>query len=353
MQLRHPGGGAGGLSAEALRESAAFAELRAAAARLGRDPMQIQGPGGNVSLKADGVMLVKASGTWLADAETEDVFTAVDAASMTAAVAAGAPASDLPEEFQVGDGLKPSIETGFHAILDAPVVLHTHCVATLARSTAPLSAAELEPLGLVRVDYAKPGAALAKSILEAWRPGARGVVLANHGIIATGATVAEAEAVLAEAAAAFGTGPAPHRAPDPTLDADLADSGWRPLSPGATTALAFDPTRLDLALGPALFPDQVIFLGPAPFAGDLPLRAPEGPARPLALLPNRGAAIPVDASPALEALAEMMGDVVFRLPDTPSRLNEGEIAELLGWDAEKYRQALEKARADRLRDSAS
>lgn len=33
------------------------------AARLGRDPLLVQGPGGNISLKRDDVMWVKASGT--------------------------------------------------------------------------------------------------------------------------------------------------------------------------------------------------------------------------------------------------------------------------------------------------
>jgi rhamnose utilization protein RhaD (predicted bifunctional aldolase and dehydrogenase) len=37
-------------------------DLLELAARLGRNPLAIQGPGGNISLKRDGVMWVKASG---------------------------------------------------------------------------------------------------------------------------------------------------------------------------------------------------------------------------------------------------------------------------------------------------
>lgn len=337
------------MTLDTLRQSDAFARLTATAQRLGADPMQIQGPGGNVSLKSQDTMLVKASGTWLADAETSDIFTAVDTKAMRAALETGDPSADEPATFQLGEGLKPSIETSFHAILDAPVVLHTHCVATLARSTAPIPSAELDALRLVKVPYAMPGAALARSIMEAWQPGARGVVLTNHGIIATGQTVDEAEDVLASAAVAFDAGTAPACAPDPQLAADLEDSPWKPLGPGATTALAFDPARLGLAIGRALCPDQVIFLGPTPFSADtLPIAAPPGPACALVFLPGRGAAIPRDASPALEALAMMIGEVVFRLAGLPTRLDDADTAALLGWDAEKYRQALEEERAERL-----
>ncbi|MBC6439518.1 MAG: class II aldolase [Rhodospirillales bacterium] len=336
-----------------LRQSAEFAALRLASARIGQDPMQIQGPGGNVSFKNGAHMLIKASGTWLADSATNDVFTAVNAAAMKDAVIASAPTADTPQLFQNSDGLRPSIEAGFHAVLDAPVVIHTHCVATLARATVPITRSELDPLGLVWVDYVKPGAALARAIRAAWRPGAQGAVLGNHGIIAVGQTTAEAEAVLARARNAFDPGAAPSRAADPSLVTDLAGTPWKPLGAGATTAIAFDPVRLGLALGSAFFPDQVIFLGPSPFIAESgPIVRPDGQTGALAFYPDKGAAIPQDASPAQEALAQMIGEVVYRLPSEPKRLDDSEIAELLGWDAEKYRQSLQKARTARLQDGA-
>lgn len=46
-------------------EDADMQDLNALAASLGRDPLVVQGPGGNISLKRDGVMWVKASGTWM------------------------------------------------------------------------------------------------------------------------------------------------------------------------------------------------------------------------------------------------------------------------------------------------
>ena len=52
-------------------------DLRALSARVGADPLLVQGPGGNTSLKADGLLWVKASGAELADALTRDIFVPV------------------------------------------------------------------------------------------------------------------------------------------------------------------------------------------------------------------------------------------------------------------------------------
>ena len=70
--LRRRAAGAG-----APREAAGLAELAAFSARLGRDPEQVQAAGGNTSLKADGLLWVKASGLWLADALDRDLFVPV------------------------------------------------------------------------------------------------------------------------------------------------------------------------------------------------------------------------------------------------------------------------------------
>lgn len=336
------------MTIDALSRSPEFSALKAAAVRLGTNPLQIQGPGGNVSLKADGQMLVKASGTWLADAQKDTIFAPVDAAAMKTALLQKSPAADTPGAFLLGGDLRPSIETSFHAALDEPVVLHTHCVATLACSTGPVSAAALDRHRLVLVPYCKPGAELAAAILDAWRPGTKGAVLQNHGLIVTGETVADAEARLNEVSRQFDPGPVPEAAPARELAQALEGTGWSALGAGATTALAFHPAVLKAALGAALFPDQVIFLGPEPFSSGLPVTPPPGPPAKLAFLEGLGAALPEDATPACWVVAEMMGEVVFRLPEAPTRLTHEDVSQLLGWDAEKYRQALENQRTARL-----
>jgi len=56
-------------------------EVLALAARLGRDPLVIQGAGGNISLKRDDVMWVKASGTWMAEAMERSILIPIDTAA--------------------------------------------------------------------------------------------------------------------------------------------------------------------------------------------------------------------------------------------------------------------------------
>ena len=52
--------------------------FRTLSARLGQDPLRVQGPGGNTSIKSNDVMWIKASGTELANAESDPIFVAVD-----------------------------------------------------------------------------------------------------------------------------------------------------------------------------------------------------------------------------------------------------------------------------------
>ena len=82
--------------------------LRAVSARFGADPLLVQGPGGNTSVKAGEIMWIKASGTLLADAEARDIFVAVDLPSLRAAVERDDPLADQPAHFALArDGLRP------------------------------------------------------------------------------------------------------------------------------------------------------------------------------------------------------------------------------------------------------
>src|SRR5579859_2335776 len=110
-----------------------LADLRAVSARIGADPLLVQGPGGNTSVKLGDVMWIKASGMRLADAETREVFAAVDLPSLKAAVERDDPRADQPSHFALRpEGLRPSIETCLHAVFPQRVVIHVHCVKTLA-----------------------------------------------------------------------------------------------------------------------------------------------------------------------------------------------------------------------------
>ncbi|NIA68068.1 class II aldolase [Pelagibius litoralis] len=341
-----------------LRNSAAFAALLAASARLGRNPLQVQGPGGNASLKGGGAMLVKASGTWLSDAETKDIMVPVDSARFCAALRAGDPTAEDNAAFVPAEenplGLRPSIETSVHAIFDWPVVIHTHCVATIAtalrQDAADVVAARLGDLGAAFVPYAKPGLDLARAIDAATTPETRVLVLGNHGLVVGADTAEEAEALALAVAGRLTPAPPAVEGPMPDLGQFLAGTGWQAVDHRATTAIAHDPDLLSRLRETSFYPDHVIFLGPGILVGEEEEtaaeaidRAGKGAARKMIVFPGRGAAIPAEASPAMQALACCLGDVAARLDPSAklNRLTPEQEAELLNWDAEKYRQAMD------------
>ena len=79
-------------------------------------------------------MWIKASGTLLAEAEPRDIFVDVDLPPLNAAIARadpqGRPAG--ANSRRVPGGLRPSIETSLHSVFPHRVVVHVHCVNTIA-----------------------------------------------------------------------------------------------------------------------------------------------------------------------------------------------------------------------------
>lgn len=341
---------------EQLRGGSEFAALVGASSRLGADPLQVQGPGGNTSVKAEDAMWIKASGTWLAEAESRDIFVPCDVGVLRRALAGGEAQPDMAAIVPANAnplGLRPSIETAVHAALDWPVVLHTHCVATIAlaicRDGPALIKALLPGLDVAFVPYVKPGWDLAKAISATTSPETQVVVLGNHGIVVCGAKVKEAEDLLHRVSTSLQ--PTKIRDPMaamPDLDARLKGTGWVAAPDPVTHAVARDPVRLGMAVGATLYPDHLIFLGPGcrPVPdGSRPCDV-MGDGRPckILLFPGLGAAIPAEATASDRALARCVGDVLARVPEGADllRLSDDDETALLDWDAEKYRQSLNR-----------
>ena len=329
--------------------------LAAASAQIGADPLLIQGPGGNTSIKEGGGLWIKASGTNLADALTRDVFVPCDLEAMRSAVAEGQARADQPAEFAlVSGGLRPSIETSLHAVFAQRIVIHVHCVNTLAFAVRPDAkealTARLADFDWAIVPYAKPGARLAEQVRAVLGPRTDVVVLANHGLIVAGETVAATMDLLGRVVAAVTVAPRVHL-PGPDIVANEG-GGYHALPPDHPLhCVAMSPDLLAIALSGSLYPDHVIFCGigatalaprqtPAEAAR---LAAKAGlPAPAFLLVPGAGALLHEAASDGARALARCLGDVLTRLSPGASvrSLSMAENAELLNWDAEKYRQAL-------------
>jgi len=344
-----------------LRQDLGFQKLINVSAKLGRDPLQVQGPGGNTSIKRDGAMWIKASGTWLAEATERDIFVPVHAKAFAEAVRTRKPGAGNTRDFAAKVENAPphhaSIETCVHAVLDWPVVLHTHCVETIAvavrENAEMLTSAALSDLEAVFIPYIKPGLDLAHSILERTNPKTRVLVLGNHGLVATGNTVDEAETLLLEVSRRLSKLNDHEIQPAHcTIAPDALGSDWMASPSLRTQAVAFTEHLIEKLQANTLYPDHLIFLGPGCAIAEpgesvhqAAERASAGDAsRKLVLVPGHGVAIPKDSTPATLALANGFGEIITRIPKDAelTYLTKTQEDELINWDAEKLRQELNK-----------
>jgi rhamnose utilization protein RhaD (predicted bifunctional aldolase and dehydrogenase) len=336
-----------------------FHALRELSAALGADPLRTQGAGGNTSIKLDGVMWIKASGTWLADALVQDIFTLVRLDPLRKAIADGDPRAAAAVDFVDSganlSGLRPSIETSVHAIIPAPVVVHIHCVNTIAFAVRhdgeSLVRERLRPhadVALAFITYRKPGLPLGHAIAEQLTKDTNVFVLSNHGLVVAGETVAEVADRIERVCEALS---APARAA-PSVDTETIASivegaDYRLPQDLAVHAVALDPKSLAIARLGSLYPDHVVFLGSglaeASVDGGRLRVPPEGRRPPLMMsLPEIGVVLHRSTSKNAEAMARCLADVTARIPEeAPIRvLTSAEEQELMNWEAEAYRQSI-------------
>ena len=99
--------------------------LRKLTARVGGDLRLTQASTGNTSMKLDGVLWIKASGKWMADALEEGILIPLNLAE----VRRDCLSRDIDPAVHYPGA---SVETAMHAVLPHRVVLHVHCVNTIA-----------------------------------------------------------------------------------------------------------------------------------------------------------------------------------------------------------------------------
>lgn len=327
-----------------------LAELDRLSAALGRGPEQVQAAGGNTSWKEADVLWVKASGLWLADALERDIFVPVRLDAVLAGIARDLadPVSGAVVAEHNPEGLRPSIETTLHALLPHRVVVHTHSVRAIAlaiREDAEQRLAErLDGLAWAWIPYRKPGLPLTSLVAErtTGRP-TDVLVLGNHGLVVGGASTEAAADLLLDVERRLDGMAQPLPPGDPVRLANAASgTGLRPARHALAHGLAMDPGLIERAGRGSLYPDHVIFLGPATTV----FGEPHGASK-LVLVPDAGVLLTSDTTASADELALGLALVLQRVPPEARLryLTPEDEAELLDWDAEKYRQALAGTRS--------
>ncbi|MCC8971167.1 class II aldolase/adducin family protein [Bradyrhizobium brasilense] len=338
-----------------MRSPQMLDELRRMSARVGRNLLLVQGAGGNSSVKDGDVLWVKASGTWLADAEDKEIFVPVALSAARAALMHGD--ERVPLAPNAGTTLRASIETSLHALMPQRIVLHVHSVNTIAWAARTDArdefARRLDGLAWRYLAYHHPGLPLARAVSDAIADDAVDVlILGNHGLVVGAASCDAAEALVAEVELRL----ALEQRSAPAADHDAlrticAGSNYRLPRDPRGHAIATDRYSRAIATSGSLYPDHVVFLGPGlpvlehreKLSGMIAQTTANGLPPPVALLvPDLGSLIRDDASDGAEAMLSCLALVTCRLPLT-ARVNyltaENEHA-LLNWDAERYRQQL-------------
>ena len=339
-----------------------YKALRELSTRIGSDPLQVQGAGGNTSLKTDGLMWIKASGTWLAHAVDTELFVPVELDPLLVALNAGDPRAEksvaFVNESLNPNNLRPSIETTVHAVLPQKVVVHIHCVDTIAlavQSDAQRLLGELlHEYKWLWVPYCRPGLPLSRYISANLEPGTNVIVLGNHGLVVAADTVEQAATLLQQVRFAVQQNVRP--AQPPNLDALQAlcnNTDYKPASGSGTHAVAMDEHCLATAAGGSMYPDHVIFLGEGSVIMDSSESLEESThqheakhgSRPASIIVSgEGVLMNEEANASQHALARCLSDVCLRISANASirYLDANDHNQLLNWEAEAFRQSIAK-----------
>lgn len=325
-------------------------KLAHVSAVIGSDPSLVQGAGGNTSIKNGDVLYVKASGTRLARAADEDIFVAVDLRDLRAAISQNSTCDE--NALLIGNSLlRASIETPLHAVIPHKAVIHVHSVAALSYAVleeAPTDElrSRLAQFRWAWVPYAKPGWPLTWLVKESLISSPDVWILQNHGIIVAGQSIESASRLLGDVEEALKSQSPPVREPSRALVSYVeTHSRWRLPVRACIHRLGIDTEECDWASGGVLSPDQAVFLGSRVIAVSDPIELESLDKEvPAVLVRGHGVVVKTEASSAADELLTCMaltcglisaGSKVRYIPD-------GDVLALLNWDAEHYRQSLER-----------
>ncbi len=229
------------------------------ARRVGSDPLLTQASTGNISIKRDGVLWIKASGRWMADAASGDILIPLDLTELLQGC--------LRRHVDPADCYQgASTETALHAVLPHRIVLHVHCVNTIAwavRCDGPVRLEELlQGLAWRWVPYVASGLPLSQAIERVLYsdPETDVFILGNHGLVVCGNEPEAVEQLLNQVISRVSLPPRGSRAHDHAgLRALSRTSGWTVPEDERIHTLGTDPVSMCILAGGILYPCQAIF----------------------------------------------------------------------------------------------
>jgi rhamnose utilization protein RhaD (predicted bifunctional aldolase and dehydrogenase) len=316
-------------------------------ARVGHNPLLTQASTGNASMKLGGRLWIKASGKWMADAMHQDILVPLDLVDVRECVRRGVDPTELYSN--------ASIETSMHAVLPQRVILHVHCVNTIAWAVRQDAPAQLEHLlhGLrwQWIPYVQSGINLARAIQSALATCAdtQLLVLGNHGLVIGGDDCRAVQDLVSEVQRRLAIAPRQKPYPDYGALADLADRfSWDLPDDDDVHALGTDAISRKVLRSGLLYPCQAIFSNS--YTPDLFRSIPYSEIEdqteslfrncPFLIVEERGVIINRAMTPAERAMIGGLSQVVRRIGESiPIRyLTEAEVQDSARLVAHHYRE---------------
>ena len=333
-------------------------DLKKISREIGTNIDLIQGSGGNTSVKENGVLWIKASGCWLSDSLDQNIFVPVDNAQVLKSIKTGDISNiSLKKDLYSNDlSLRPSIETVLHAMMPHKFVLHAHGVNTLSIAVL-LNGKEyagklLKDINWTWVPYAKPGIKLAQALQVVMKNNPDVIILANHGLVVGAETAQKALSLLSlveermkrklRKSSQF------H---NERLISAISNSEYRMPKYENVHEIASDEIALKVIQTGALYPDHVVFIGPGPMKvlaidefEDTSKASDFSKNNPVVVVIGFGVVVSCDFSDNAESMLYALASVLLRIQpkEKLSYLTRKDEMDLIEWDAEKYRQSIQR-----------
>lgn len=324
---------------------------------LGNNLDLVQGAGGNTSLKTNETLWVKASGFWLSDAR-KDIFVQLDRQKVLDIIASGE--EDLSSSKSINNSkknLRPSIETTLHSLMPHKFVAHVHSVNVISyailKNCEQLLTQKLSDLNWLLIPYVRPGLPLTKKLSSKGIRNYDVIILANHGLVVGGDSKNEVIKLLNKVEKKLFR---PLRKINNSNGMEkvinlLDKSNYKLPKYDFCHSIAHDSFSIKALNKNALYPDHVIFLGPekipaislSEFKYKIKLKS-LNPSYKVIVIKNIGVIVNNNLSENAEAMLHCLTNVLLRVEphDELQFLKDSEEAELLGWEAEKYRKLIKR-----------
>ncbi len=325
-----------------------------ASEELGKNFTLIQGAGGNTSCKEGNWLFVKASGYKLKDSLNKDIFVKVNLLKLKDRFfqRKKVPLEGTWDELS---GKRPSMETYMHAILPHKYIFHVHCLNTISYLVQKNFEIEISnifnDIKFSIIKYKKPGLPLANEIQKVIANENPDVLfLANHGLVVGANNIDKALNLIYYISKSLERSLSiKNNENSERLDYFAKDSIYRPTIYKEAHNIAFSNHKTKIASFGSLYPDHVVFLGPASIVLKKKseinkIIESENLQRhlPILIIPKAGILVPNNISSEAEELVLALSKIVSYIPNNKevNYLTNNEEYELRNSNSENYRLIL-------------